>query len=126
MKEHLIIEGGSLVSLTSDLKMKHQPEEMDNVALTPQEAMADTDIYIFLKMQTFTKPGGITRVANTCKSLNMHWLACFALLGLWYRKSVLMRHIYARKYKKLIFSIDQWNASKLISIMKKKPQMLQH
>lgn len=94
--------------------MKHQPEEMDNVALTPQEAMADTDTYSFLKIQTFTKHGGITLVVNTCKSLNMHWLACFALLGLWYRKSVLMKHIYARKYKKLIFSIDQWNASKLI------------
>lgn len=73
-------------------------------------------------MQAFTKLDGITLVANNCKSVSMHRLACFALLGLWYKKSVLMRHIYARKYKKLIFSIDRWNASRLISIMKKKLQ----
>ena len=73
-------------------------------------------------MQAFTKHDGIPLVANNCKSVSMHRLASFALLGLWYKKSVLMRHIYARKYKKLIFSIDQWNASRLISIMKKNPK----
>lgn len=118
------------MSLTSDPKMKDQAEDMDNVALTPQEVMASADIYMYfnglLKMQAFTKHDGITSVANNCQSVSMHWLARFALLGLLYKKSVLMRHIYARKYKKLIFSVDLWHASRFISVMKKKPQTLQH
>lgn len=73
----------------------------------------------FLKMKAFIKPDDITFIANNCKPVCMHRLACFGLLGLWYKKSVLMRHIYARNYKKLIFSIDWWNASKLISVMNK-------
>jgi len=79
--------------------MKDQAEEMDNVALTPQEAMAGIEIYkythinSFLKMQAFTKHDGITLVANNCKPVGMRLLACFALLGLRYKKSVLMRHI---------------------------------
>lgn len=72
-------------------------------------------------MQAFTKQDGITLVANNGKSVSMPRLACFALLGLQYKKSVLMRHIYARKYKKLIFSIDWWNASRLILIRKRNP-----
>lgn len=72
-------------------------------------------------MQSFTKEVGITLVANNRKSVSIPRLACFALLGLRYKKSVLMRHIYARKYKKLIFSIDWWNVSRLVSIRKRNP-----
>lgn len=117
------------MSPTSDLRVKDAAEEMEHGALTPQEVMpAQIDKYICTHAHiyiytlsvcenaafsnTFPLPG------NPYKSVIMHGLACFALLGLWYKKSVLMRHIYARKYKILISCIDQWKMSRLISIMK--------
>lgn len=86
---------------------------MYNVALIPQGVMASTDKYIyiykyryktsFLKMQPFTKHDGAMRGASTYKSVS---IGCQALLC--YKKLLLMRCIYARKYKKLIFSIQAY------------------